>query len=66
MKADSVEVKPFVLSDFIQDKETQSTIKKVTKKGLKHLADDLGLAYDEKQITFAKKLLTAYLENKKD
>jgi len=35
---------------------------KITKKALKHLADDLGLSYDDKQISFTKKLMTAYLE----
>ncbi|NOR55013.1 MAG: hypothetical protein GQ531_02275 [Sulfurovum sp.] len=66
LKACDLELKPFVLADFTQDKETQSTMKKasqkVTKKALKSLANDLGLDYDERQISFAKKILTAYLE----
>lgn len=37
---------------------------KITKKELKHLADDLGLVYDDSQIVFAKKLLNAYLLGK--
>ena len=70
MKARDVKVQPFVLADFTQDKETQSTMKKtsshvskrVSKKLLKSLANDLDLDYDEKQISFTKKILTAYLE----
>jgi hypothetical protein len=61
LKANEVEVKPFVLDDFIQKDLKQDMIKKVTKKELKHLADDLDLVYDDRQIVFAKKLLNAYL-----
>lgn len=64
VKANEVEVKPFTLDDFIQHKVEHSMMKKVTKKELKHLADDLGLAYDDAQIVFAKKLLSAYLLGK--
>ena len=60
VKAGEVEVKPFMIDEFIQDEVKHSMIKKVTKKELKRLADDLGLSYDEAQITFAKKLLSAY------
>jgi len=60
VKADEVVVKPFVLDDLIQDELKQSMMKKVTKKELKHLADELGLVYDDAQIIFAKKLLSAY------
>jgi len=65
-KAGTVVCKPFVLADFTQDKEMQSrlnkTAGKVSKKVLKSLADDLGLDYDEKQISFTKKLMMVYLE----
>jgi hypothetical protein len=64
VKANEVEVKPFALDDFTQDEVKQSMIKKVTKKELKNLADDLGLAYDDTEIVFAKKLLSAYLLGK--
>lgn len=57
-----VQVKPFVLDDFIQVKQMHGSMTKITKKDLKHLADDLGLKYDDKQIGFTKKLITAYLE----
>lgn len=64
VKADEVEVKPFILDDFIQHKVQQNTMNKVTKKELKNLADDLGLVYDDAQIVFTKKLLSAYLLGK--
>lgn len=60
VKADEVEMKPFVLDEFIKENGSQSMTKKVTKKELKHLADELGLAYDDAQIIFARKLLNAY------
>ena len=64
VKANEVEVKPFVLDDFIQKDIKQDMTKKVTKKELKHLADDLDLVYDDTQIVFAKKLLNAYILGK--
>ena len=57
-----VEVKPFVLKDFTRVEETSGSMEKITKKMLKNLADDLKLEYDEKQIVFTKKLMTAHLE----
>lgn len=64
VKANEVEVKPFILDDFIQPEAEPTMMKKITKKELKHLADDLGLAYDDAQIVFAKKLLSAYIRGK--
>jgi len=64
VKADEVEVKPLVLDDFIQDEVKQSMMQKVTKKELKHMADELGLVYDNAQIIFAKKLISAYVSGK--
>ncbi|MFC2073314.1 hypothetical protein ACFLRS_00495 [Campylobacterota bacterium] len=64
VKANEVEVKPFLLDDFTQHKVAYSMMKKVTKKELKNLADDLGLTYDDAQIVFTKKLLRAYLLGK--
>jgi len=64
VKASEVEVKPFVLDDFTQDKATHGSIKKVTKKELRTLADDLGLGYEDSDIVFTKKLMTAYLNKK--
>ena len=64
VKANEVEVKPFILDDFTQDKVQHSMMNKITKKELKNLADDLGLAYDDAQIVFTKELLNAYLLGK--
>ena len=64
VKANEVVVKPFILDDLIQEDLRDDVTKKVTKKELKHLADDLGLAYDDAQIVFAKKLLNAYVLGK--
>ena len=64
VKVNEVEVKPFVLDEFIQKDLKQGMTKKVTKKELKYLADDLNLVYDDTQIVFAKKLLNAYLLGK--
>jgi len=65
VKASEVEVNPFVLDDFTQDKETHGSMKKVTKKELRTLADDLGLKYEDSDIVFTKKLMTAYLKKMK-
>jgi len=65
VKTSEIEVQPFVLDDFTQDKETNGTIKKVTKKELKILANDLGLMYEDSDIIFVKKMLTAYLKKMK-
>ena len=61
VKSIEVEVKPFMLDDFTQNKETPASMKKVTKKELKALADNMGLEYSDDKITFSKKLLNAYL-----
>ncbi len=62
VKSSEVKVKVFKLSDFTQSKETSATIEKITKKELKQIADSLGLNYDDMQIQFTKKILTAYME----
>ena len=64
VKAHEVEVKPFVLDDFIPKDPLKGMSEKITKKTLKRLADGLGLTYDEAQIVFTKKLLNAYLLGK--
>jgi len=61
VKSTEVTVKPFSLAYFTQDKERPASIKKVTKKELKVLADSLGLVYSDTEITLSKKLLNAYL-----
>lgn len=55
------EVKPFILNDFTQNEASHVNMKKMSKKELKELAESLGLAYDDAQIVFAKKLFNAYL-----
>jgi len=65
VQADEVEVKPFILNDFTQNEASCVSIKKITKKELKDLAGTLGLVYDDAQIVFAKKLLSAYLTGKR-
>lgn len=65
VKASEVEVKPFVLNDFIQDKATHGSIKKISKKELRTLADNLGLKYEDSDIVFTKKMITAYLNKMK-
>jgi len=61
VKADEVEVKPFRLKDFTHVKEIHSSMKKVSKKELKNLAESLGMKYTDEQIGFTKKLITVYL-----
>ena len=63
VKAGEVEVKPFIVDDFIPHKAAYNSMHKVTKKELRNLAEDLGLAYDDAQIVFAKKMMNAYIES---
>lgn len=63
VKAGEVKEKPFILDDFIPDKAAYSSMNKVTKKELRNLAEELGLAYDDAQIIFTKKLTNAYIES---
>lgn len=60
VKADEVEIRPFHVKDFIQNKETYASMNKVTKKELKNLAESLGMPYTDEQIGFTKKLIIAY------
>lgn len=58
---ESVEVEPFVLDEFLnRPAAASSEQKKVSKKALKQIADEMGLGYDESHITFAKKIINAY------
>ena len=59
----SVKVSPFILEEFIPTYTTMTKHKKISKKALKKLADELGLGYDESQITFAKKIINAYIKS---
>ena len=58
----SVKVSPFIVEEFIPKHTATSTEKKISKKALKKLADELGLDYDESKITFARKIINAYIK----
>jgi hypothetical protein len=64
VKSTEIEVKPFMLDDFIQVKQKHVSIEKITKKTLKKIADELELDYNDKEIVFTKKLITAYLKDR--
>ena len=61
VKANEVEIKPFILSDFTQNRENRDRREKVSKKVLKKLAKEIGLEYSDEQIQFSKKLIETYL-----
>lgn len=65
VSVNDIEVKPFVLNDFTQNEVSRVSVKKMTKKELKELAESLGLVYDDAHIVFAKKLFNAYLTGKR-
>ncbi len=71
VKSSEVEIRPFNLQHFIQPKEMPATIKyksmrKVSKKELKNIANALGLHYEDSQISFSKKVLNEYLKQMSD
>jgi len=57
LQENEVIVKTFDIKDFIQNKVKNNTMKKVTKKELRIVADRLNLSYSDKEIIFAKKLI---------
>ena len=61
VKANEVEVKPFIVSDFTQNRENPHRTEKVSKKELKSLAKEIGLNHNDEQIQFTKKLIELYL-----
>ncbi|MEA3433927.1 MAG: hypothetical protein U9R13_05045 [Campylobacterota bacterium] len=64
VKQGEVEVKSFVLQDFTAN-DTETTVSEpVSKKELKLLAKELGLAYDDATVAFAKKLINAYIKKR--
>ena len=65
VKASEVEVTPFVLQDFTENNTEAIVSEPVSKKELKLLAKELSLTYDDKDITFAKKLINAYIKRDK-
>jgi len=60
VKASEVEVKPFILSEFSDQKSDNHSDGKVTKKTVKRLAKELGLRLGDEELLLAKKLLEAY------
>lgn len=64
VKASKTEIKPFVLDNFILDKAKTNKIEKISKKELAQIAQDLNVSYTKKELIFAKKILTAYLDKK--
>ena len=64
VKASEVEVTPFVLQDFTANDTETIASGSVSKKELKSLAKELGLAYDDEHIAFTKKLINAYMKKR--
>ena len=64
VKASEVEVIPFVLQDFTANDTEIVASEPVSKKELKSLAKELGLAYDDEHIAFTKKLMNAYMKKR--
>ncbi len=64
VKSSEVEVTPFVLQDFTANDTVSVSSEPVSKKELKSLAKELGLAYDDEHIAFTKKLINAYMKKR--
>ena len=64
VKASEVEVTPFILQDFTANDTETVVSEPVSKKELKLLAKELGLAYDDEHIAFTKKLINAYIKKR--
>lgn len=64
VKPCEVEVRPFILQDFAANDTETATFEYVSKKELKLLAKELGLAYDDEHIAFTKKLINAYIKKR--
>ena len=61
VKTVEVEIKPFIVNDFIRNRENVQRIEKVSKKELKRLAKEIGLDHSDEHIQFTKKLIEIYL-----
>ncbi len=64
VKLSEVKVTPFVLEDFTVNNTEITLSESVSKKELKSLAKELGLAYDDEHIAFTKKLINAYIKKR--
>ena len=62
VKSSEVEIKPFIVDDFISLKESPIPMKQVSKNELKALSVELGLSTDKSHLLFAKKILNAYIK----
>ena len=62
VRAKEVEVKPLDLRRYTLEHIKSKTLKSVAKKELKEMAEAMGLAYDDDKISFAKKLMNAYIK----
>ena len=64
--SDQVKVEPFVWERYVCDRAQHHTPKakesEVSKKKLKALADEMGLAYDETMLRFSKKLISHFMK----
>ena len=57
-----IKLKPLDLNHFSKEESAKCLERKISKKHLKSLADELGLFYTEEQINFTKKMMLAYKE----
>ena len=64
VKASEVEVTLFDLQDFTATDTETVSFELVSKKELKSLAKELGIAYDDEHIAFTKKLINAYIKKR--
>jgi len=62
VRAEEVEVKLFDPAAFTLVHSKKSSMKTVTKKEIRGIAEELGLSYDEVQLSFAKKVVNAYMK----
>ncbi len=61
VKAIEVDIKPFLLNDFINKLNKKAIVDTVSKKELKSLAKKNNIKYNDEQIQFAKDIIAAYL-----
>ncbi len=61
VKSAEVEIRPFVLNDFIQNGSASTACKALSTKEIKHLAKELGLDPKEEELAFAKKIMNAHV-----
>ena len=62
VRAEEVEVKPLDLQLFTVKNREKKVFTSVSKKELKEIAENLGLSYNDEKISFAKKIINAYIE----